>query len=509
MVRICAIGDSFTYGQEVSTAYDFPSLLQERFTRRNLGNVEVINFSSGWWGFHQTYVMWDQLARHFDCDQVIFGPQTFYPKRDTAFNHTELYSPYLLHSRYVLRGEDVERLDVLGETHKERFDNYFRMVPRWRYLRYDRNPPFFLEAMIPEGRTLPNPFYYHPGDMTMEAYATYRILLAKIALEDVGTLVSHYAPEETSAVAIARQIGAPNLAALKPLQPTSFPYLAPRGHNSPLGNDFLARQYLLALLDVQGELLPKLVTRDIGPTGKVPGGAARRPLHAFDGIWIESQDSLEIGYFGTHIKLGSISSATHLKENGVAALLSFKSPETSVLNGCFVALDFVPEPSAEVVLHVAGAEPARYLLGELQWLDGMLALGVLNIRGAIFRNQEVLILNGGDDVPVKALTTADRVTVRIGQKIVLAGQGGQSSITLKPVLGRCRRLRTAEDAFLDLDILEQGRFDLVLSHAQDGSFKVPLATWSRTMVAAPAAEPTLGRTLVATDEGVVRSRAPQ
>ena len=63
----------------------------------------------------------------------------------------------------------------------ERFGEYFRFLPRWRYLRYDRNPPPLALALVPRNRTLPNPFYYHSGTAEEESYATYRILLRRMA----------------------------------------------------------------------------------------------------------------------------------------------------------------------------------------------------------------------------------------------------------------------------------------------------------------------------------------
>jgi len=140
-IRVCAFGDSFTYGYEVDESHDYPSILQNLLSRRGIENVEVINFGSSAHGFHQAYMMWDSVGRNFACDYILLGPSCFQERRDTTFNHTDLDSPYYLHSRYVLEDGDVRRVDVLGDTHEERFDHYFRFIPHLRYLRYDRNPP--------------------------------------------------------------------------------------------------------------------------------------------------------------------------------------------------------------------------------------------------------------------------------------------------------------------------------------------------------------------------------
>ena len=65
-----------------------------------------------------------------DTDQII--PKQF------------LHPWHFLHACYVLRGGELALVDVLGQTHRERFDGYKRFVPPLRYLRYDRSPPAFL-----------------------------------------------------------------------------------------------------------------------------------------------------------------------------------------------------------------------------------------------------------------------------------------------------------------------------------------------------------------------------
>ena len=55
--RVCAFGDSFTYGEEVAEDDDFPTILQDLFERRGYTDIQVLNFGNGWYGFHQTYLM--------------------------------------------------------------------------------------------------------------------------------------------------------------------------------------------------------------------------------------------------------------------------------------------------------------------------------------------------------------------------------------------------------------------------------------------------------------------
>lgn len=175
--RVCAFGDSYTYGYEVAEDDDFPSILQDLFQRRGYTNIQVLNFGNIWHGFHQAYLMWDLVGSQFDCEYVILGPEGFQPDRDTRFNHTNLLDPYYLHARFVLEDGGLRLIDVTGETHKERFSNYFSFFPRWEYLRYDCNPPAILQSMLIGGHTIANPFYYYRGSEEEEALKTYGLLI--------------------------------------------------------------------------------------------------------------------------------------------------------------------------------------------------------------------------------------------------------------------------------------------------------------------------------------------
>ena len=179
--RVCAIGDSFTYGAEVAKDDDFPTILQDLFERRGYTHIQVLNFGTSGYGFHQAHLIWDSLGSRFDCDYVLLGPACFQPRRDTRFNHSELRYPYSLHARYILEDEGLRLVTVDGSTRTERFSLYFSFFPRWKYLRYDRNPPAILQSMLPEDRTLSNPFYYYSGSEWEEALKTYGFLLRDLA----------------------------------------------------------------------------------------------------------------------------------------------------------------------------------------------------------------------------------------------------------------------------------------------------------------------------------------
>ena len=162
VIRVGCIGDSFTLGEEVTSANSYPSFLQD-FFRRDGTNVEVINFGNSWYGFQQSVFMYDYVGKKFDLDYVVFGPSGFFENRDKHFNHTNSIVPAYVHGRYILEEENLRLLKPLGDTFEERFEKYHSFFPKGQYLRYDYGIPSVLKAMLPEGRTLKNYFYYKKG----------------------------------------------------------------------------------------------------------------------------------------------------------------------------------------------------------------------------------------------------------------------------------------------------------------------------------------------------------
>src|SRR5262249_37094958 len=151
---------------------DYPDQLANLLRQAGM-KVEVLNFGNKWYGFGQSFILWDEVGRTYDLDYILLGPATFIPDRDTRFNHTRGASPYYLHSRFVLEGNNLRRLDVIGDTYRERLDSYYSFFTPWRYIRYDRNVPPFLAAALPAGRDLDNPFYYDRHSEWEEATSIY------------------------------------------------------------------------------------------------------------------------------------------------------------------------------------------------------------------------------------------------------------------------------------------------------------------------------------------------
>jgi len=160
IIRIGFFGCSFTKGSETAIGYDFPSILQDRLRQVGVEHVEVINFGVGGYGMHSSYLLWKYLGQEYNLDYVIFTLFDFHVERDSSFiSPGRSYMP--IRARYILKNDRLELIEVLGQNRREAASIYHQIIPRWRYLRYDRVAPPFLRSLIPVGRELRfNPFYY-------------------------------------------------------------------------------------------------------------------------------------------------------------------------------------------------------------------------------------------------------------------------------------------------------------------------------------------------------------
>lgn len=269
ITRIGGFGDSFTWGGEVEDGLDWPAQLQELLRRRGRGDVEVLNFGNGSYGFHQTYLLWEALGRLYDLDLVLLASQDFWPRRDTTFLNP-FQDARILHARFVLRDGGLALLDPVGADPAERARAFDRFVPPWRYLRYERTAPAFLRALLPQGRALENPFYYDTRDADTEAFATYSLLLARMVQADTPLLLLDDRSSRFSA--LATELGVPVLPLVRA---DGFPYEAPMGHHSPWGNRDVAEQMLAHLEGAPGRPPARIELRDLAPGEEEPDAATR------------------------------------------------------------------------------------------------------------------------------------------------------------------------------------------------------------------------------------------
>lgn len=455
-VRIGCFGDSFTYGDEVAEGLDFPSLLGALARRSGRPDVEVLNFGTSWYGFHQSYLMWQEVGRPMGLDAVLIGPDCYRPERDTTFGHAGAASPYYLHARYVLDGDGVRLEEVEGETYRERFDAYYRFLPRWRYLRFDSNAPLVVAGLVGASRVLPNPFYYQYRQRSRngEAAETYARLLRLGAEADPSTPVLLGQVNDAF-----RAQGPPNLAVRRLAPPDSFPYLAATSHFGPQGNDLVARQYWALLRGESGADLPWI------RFGDLPAESwASRPL-PFDGRVVAELDGRAVGELRDLDEKGYDAGRTSLP--GAAALLIL-APEG--VDGAWVALGAAPREGARVTVELDTADGVRRVdLGAPRPVGG--PSGVWRLPPG------PLEVTPGGRIGLGTEIEATRARVMFQDVEILRGQAEpghtERRLELRAATGRLRRLRALSDGYLPL---QDGDLRGILA-LRTGGRRAPVASW--------------------------------
>lgn len=476
IIRIGAFGDSFTHGDETDASGDFPNQLAALLKAAGVTNVEVLNFGNSWYGFDQTYVMWDEVGRKYDLDYILLGPMTFFSDRDTRFNHAGKQNPYYLHSRFVLDGETVRRIDVAGETYSERFRQYHGFIPRSRYLRYDRSDPAFLAALLPEGRTFGNPFYYDSEPERTEATEIYRRLLESMKRTDTPIILGLYFWFNDLWQATA-DLGDRRFCAAEFERPAHFPYIAPGGHDAPTGNLFLAYQYLSALLG-RPVAAPVMLTADLddAPDPAAPGLAS---LSAYDKvrITIAGKEAGRFTLFGQSPGTQQSNSQNFLKDGGFNALIALKAPGRSVLDGLLLALPAVdPTAPVRLVFRSSTGEWTARPSGQRKLAKGLSSVdipGISSVADPDLVDVRELTATFGRELPVGSLQ------VLLGDQVVLEGANSfkGEGIRLHPVQGRTYVVRGSPSGIpAASEVGSSGSVDLELVQGADVT-RVPIARW--------------------------------
>jgi hypothetical protein len=472
MLRLCAFGDSFTYGDEVADGDDYPALLRQIFAEHGAQNVEVLNFGSPWHGFHQAYVLWDRVGRGFGCDVVLLGPSCFQSERDMTFNHTNLRFPYYLHARYVIDGNDVRLAKVIGTDAAERFDGFFAFVPHLAYLRYERNAPAFLQAIVGRQRILKNPFYYDSRPRREEAAATYAILLGHMADTGVPIVLLHLQEE---IVAIANGLQRANLVGVPVPSDRRFPLRAPAGHFSRFGNRWIADQFYALLTGDASR--PTVFTTVPLPLPQSLRADHPAPIAAFERI----EATLTGRPIGVLAVLQNVSEEVEPPDwalrHGTTSLLAFVPR-----GGAFVEAAFVPVPG---ILH--GGEPVtmviakdgreeRIDLGSVSIPDARVSLGAVEVAGLEVAQE--IQLQGSASLSEDRLRD-HRVAVFVGDVEVLRSERKAWPLVLQALNGDARSVR-AHALSVGPSVAPPDDGVLVLVFARAGeTIEIPIAAWRR------------------------------
>ncbi len=502
-IRIGCFGDSFTRGDEVNERYDYPSFLQGLFQKNGYENVEILNFGMGWYGFHQAFILWENVGRQYELDAVLLGPQAFHKRRDLSFNHSFSYSPvqgdvHYFHSRYILKGNTVERIDPIGETITERIDNYWKFIPHLQYLRYDSNPPAFLTApaacLLPNRKLKANPFYYKK-DRDREVNTIYRILLSRIADQTPRVFLTDYREQE---VQLAGSIEKDNVAATLFYQPVHFPYLAFTAHNGPCGNALLAQQMFDFLTQKEESVLSLIETEDIEREAIEQVRLKKTDLSEYKDIAVEI-NGVKLGRFydsyaiwEMYCKGSSCEREKNTFEDTVSLIMLKNAGDESLLEAVFMPVDFEIREDASVTIQVTHHSRVReYALGKVSLLNPGLNIGVIDLGKTLADCIRKNIHIEGSDFLWKGLGNIqknDAVAIFVDQVLILSGKVGKQDekFVLNFFHQRYFTIRADGREFLDIEQLDPtGIVYLALSIKEDETIRIPLARWLKIRKTVP------------------------
>ena len=500
-VRICTLGDSFTFGAETGQRHDYPSYLQRFFEAEGANNVQVINFANSWYGFSQIMIMWESVASGFACDFVLLTPMAFWSKRDSTFNHSDLRNPDYLHARYVLEGNDVRLVPVIGDSGDERFDAYFGFLPKWRYLRYDRNPPAVVRSLLPQGNTVRNWFYYDARTVLAESHELYERLARKMS-ESAENLVIGLFDRSSTINDYMLRVKSPNVTVLKADFPGDrFPYHSPVTHHSAWANEQKARMFFAAMTGEDESALDGLVIWDSGMAGTGPDEPV--PLHEFDSI------SLAIGDRRIGI-INPVSKAMARKFEGrfdetlgnsrIVTLLALKTREMSLSDACMIPLDYRPDAGTAVrVVSMDGAMSVD--TGDIRY-----PLGNVNIAVADTTFSEVRCLgkgvwlvdgNAGDTYALHGTG----VRMLLGNSVVLEGKRKGSYLTFEKGGLSPYRFRATGEYLADYERLAPaGKIHIVLKRG-DSVAREPIFEWHKSPAGLALSLPRRGENRIVIRDG--------
>jgi hypothetical protein len=505
--RIGVFGDSFVEGMETEYGFDFPSLLEKHFHDVAISRVQVINFGVRSYGVHQSYLLWEYLGHEYNLDYVVVLPSAFHERRDSSFlYHYNSVGP--VHARYILDGEEPRLVSVTGETRREAERAYNRIIPPWRYIRYDDKAPMFLRVLVPMDRQIRmNPFYYRPFDRRREVLRTYELLMEKLATRAKNLLVLcdndvicdlrnairrdnvHFFRSRVSSVLD----GVPEL------------YRAPRFHLSALGNQLRAHELYFALIGKNGagcDVVELSSSREDAPLSR---SSSFRPLYEYENISVNiaGQAVASLVVHGSDAATPRIfEKSLDLQRHRIAALL------WTMTDG---GLTFVP------IKFLLGEGEQLFLSFRLDGESMMIPLGRIDASENVIGG---LPKSGNDDLETRFVSTSGRelswkgsylnqITLRTTGQIedmaivvedrsrtVLRGEAesvlkrmarrmlrGEQRITFRPVVSEYAHLRAEAGQFPDVDrISKSGTLDLVLTNKSGIESRATIVTYHKTTV---------------------------
>lgn len=498
VTRVGVFGCSFVAGQDAAPRQDFPNLLQEALRKAGRRDVEIVNFGVSGYGLHQSFLLWSLLSARYGLDYSVFMPMVFHAERDSTFVLApDAYGP--VHSRYALEDGAPALIPAAGATPSRRSRLYFRLVPPWRYLRYDSRPAPLLRSLLPPGRQWKaNPFYYwkSPENEALELYTA----LFSSAAAAPGRLVVDSDPSPLVG-RLQRALEGRAVVFESRVWDLTFRdkelYYAPSGHLSALGN-WLRAQELLALFT--GKPAAEPLAPALAP---LPASAAPRSK-------VPRLDEADL----VEARIGALPAASFVYYEGAVGLMADPPPDFRRDKIAALLLsDGVDRPAIGVKEPLVDEEPLflRFTLdgketsaplGRVRTRDG--ATGRVVLAGTTVRGREDgpdgrewrLIVSSGDYLSHSSLQAPGVVTdlrVESARRALLRGRLlGSRDIAWRPAEApHFLYLRVPESGWIEPARYRAGRtLDLVV-RAGGRESRSPLysLTWKRARLPVPPLAP--------------------
>jgi len=424
-------------------------------------------------------------------------------RRDRTFswgyNH---FAP--VHARYIVDNEKLKLLRVDGATRTKAglLDN--SLLPPWKYVRYDENPPAFLRALVPINRTLKvNPFYFGVLRRDEEIFDTYVKLFEKLATHRTHPII--VCPTK-SICNFENSISGAEPYFLKSqiekyIRESQMFNKAPRNHLSALGNQLRADE-LFSLLIGEDQPIFEFLKIDKTLNPDYFGPSTSSPLFTYSQVSVNILGS-EVATFVTHAVDDpdwKWNQDLDFQKEKIFGMLWVSEDEKLF----FIPTNFLLSDGEPV--YVEFKMDNRFFqvpIGMVMASNPVIENIMLNIKGKercfsdgkaswkfCFVGSELRIMN------VEATGTIEDLHIVVGEdrKKMLSGQrpGGlgrylqdakelvtlnrKKTVELRPTLSTVTRLRSKEGNFIDLTKLKrkEGTVDLVVTRADNMSYRFPI-----------------------------------
>jgi hypothetical protein len=264
--------------------------------------------------------------------------------------------------------------------------------------------------------------------------------------------------------------------------------LASKGHNSPFGNYLVAKQFFDILTNKKGFNIELLKTSDLNDTSYLKDGEFLE-FHKYDSVAIGINNT-KIGYFFEQYV--NWQGPNVFEKINCVSLLSIKSPKKSLLDSCFLPLDFKINKGMRLILRVK--MDSKYndcLLGKVDIVvPPKLNVGKVDVDGIFFEKPK------GPFTPKRALTFegkmkgSDHVSILLDDKLIMKGRLLDASqgmkVKLEPVGKNFLVIRPSggEDLTKVEDLNITGTIFLSVQKREDVR-KIPFARWEKATKIVP------------------------